>query len=444
MSYDGLDRLTTVVSPMYGATGAAYGYDSLDNLTRVVLSDRNHYYCYDGSNRLTNVKTGGCSSGATVIGLGYDVQGNLANKNGTLYTFDLGNRLRTVGPSPASSYVYDGQGRRVRDTVAVSSKYSQYTLSGQLAMTGDERAGTVDEYVYLAGSLLAIRERDTATNTYTVRYQHTDALGSPVVVTNGSRVALEPTREYEPYGRQLTPTPKDGPGYTGHVYDVATGLNYMQQRYYDPLIGKFLSTDAVSVDSVTGRNFCRYCYATNNPYRFIDPDGRQSAPFPVWPVPGHYQLNHADKPREGEGAFGTPRNTASGPSTHTGIDIQAPVGSAVVAADGGTVVNQQPNPSKTYGNQVVINHGDGVYTQSAHLNSVSVKPGDTVTAGQEIGTIGTTGNTPKQGDSHLHFEVRIDGPAPRVAGGTVVDPMKYLPPPPPPETSRPPSPPPIQ
>jgi RHS repeat-associated protein len=270
MSYDGLDRLKTVVSPMYGSTGAAYGYDSLDNLTHVVAPGRDHYYCYDGSNRLGNVKTGSCT-GATVIGLGYDVQGNLANKNGTLYTFDLGNRLRGVNGSPASSYVYDGQGRRVRD-ITTASKYSQYTLTGQLSMTSDGRAGTVSEYVYLGGSLVAIRARDTATNVHTTTYQHTDALGSPTVVTASNRVVLE-RREYEPFGKQLTPVPADGPGYTGHVYDAAIGLVYMQQRYYDPLCGCFLSTDPVT--ALSGP-FNRYWYANNNPYKFTDPDGRQS------------------------------------------------------------------------------------------------------------------------------------------------------------------------
>ena len=78
----------------------------------------------------------------------------------------------------------------------------------------------------------------------------------------------------EPYGLQLAPAPADGPGYTGHVYDAATGLNYMQQRYYDPGIGRFLSIDPVSATSVGG-NFNRYWYADNNPYRFYDPDGRR-------------------------------------------------------------------------------------------------------------------------------------------------------------------------
>ena len=64
-----------------------------------------------------------------------------------------------------------------------------------------------------------------------------------------------------------------GPGYAGHVTDAATGLSYMQQRYYDPMAGRFLSTDPVAAN-VGG--FSRYWYANNNPYKNIDPDGREA------------------------------------------------------------------------------------------------------------------------------------------------------------------------
>jgi RHS repeat-associated protein len=71
---------------------------------------------------------------------------------------------------------------------------------------------------------------------------------------------------------------QDGPGYTGHVSDAATGLVYMQQRYYDPVIARFLSVDPVTAyDTGDMRHFSRYAYAFNNPYKFTDPDGRQSA-----------------------------------------------------------------------------------------------------------------------------------------------------------------------
>jgi len=116
--------------------------------------------------------------------------------------------------------------------------------------------------------------------TETVVYYHTDALGSPVAVTDAGGAVIE-HRTYEPYGKQLSPLPpQDGPGYTGHVYDAATGLDYMQQRYYDPMIGRMLSRDPVTAyDSGDMRHFNAYAYANDNPYRFTDPDGRESGAF---------------------------------------------------------------------------------------------------------------------------------------------------------------------
>lgn len=106
-----------------------------------------------------------------------------------------------------------------------------------------------------------------------VIYYHTDALGSPVAITDASGQVIERS-EYEPYGRLLNHALTDGPGYTGHVSDAMTGLSYMQQRYYDPLLQIFISVDPNPVDTTTAYNFCRYCYARLNPYRFTDPDGR--------------------------------------------------------------------------------------------------------------------------------------------------------------------------
>ena len=106
----------------------------------------------------------------------------------------------------------------------------------------------------------------------TVTYLHTDLLGSVVLETDQNRNVVQ-RYEYEPYGlpRQVI---ADAPGYTGHVHDAGSGLVYMQQRYYDPEVGRFLSVDPVGVDLATGANFNRYWYANNNPYKYRDPDGR--------------------------------------------------------------------------------------------------------------------------------------------------------------------------
>lgn len=106
-----------------------------------------------------------------------------------------------------------------------------------------------------------------------VEYIHTDALGSPVAVTDAAGNIIE--REiYEPYGSPITRPPSDQPGFTGHVVDSLTSLTYMQQRYYDSQVGRFLSVDPVTAYDNSINGFNRYRYAMNNPYRFTDPDGR--------------------------------------------------------------------------------------------------------------------------------------------------------------------------
>ena len=106
-----------------------------------------------------------------------------------------------------------------------------------------------------------------------VEYIHTDALGTPIAVTNSAGAVIERS-VYEPYGQLINRPLTDGPGFTGHVQDAATGLTYMQQRYYDPLIGRFLSVDPVTAHGGDARYFHRYWYAAGNPYKYTDPDGR--------------------------------------------------------------------------------------------------------------------------------------------------------------------------
>ena len=109
-----------------------------------------------------------------------------------------------------------------------------------------------------------------------VEYIHTDALGSPVAITDASGNVIERT-VYEPYGAVVNRPLKDGPGYTGHVTDSGTGLSYMQQRYMDPQLGIFLSTDPVTAYQQSAEQFNRFRYANGSPYRFTDPDGRSAA-----------------------------------------------------------------------------------------------------------------------------------------------------------------------
>jgi RHS repeat-associated protein len=103
-------------------------------------------------------------------------------------------------------------------------------------------------------------------------YYVTNAQGT-VVATMDSQSNVTYTATYRPYGEQQLGTPQAGPGYTGHVNDPDTGIVYMQQRYYDPSIGRFLSTDPLPPKAGLLFAFSRYAYAENNPIRYIDPTG---------------------------------------------------------------------------------------------------------------------------------------------------------------------------
>ena len=134
----------------------------------------------------------------------------------------------------------------------------------------------------------------------------------------------------------------------------------------------------------------------------------------LWPVPGYGTVS------QGYDA-----------TKHTGIDISAEQGVAVIAAADGTVSHIQTWDGSTttgdqsYGNMVQITHADERTTLYAHLSKVLVSSGDSVSAGETIGYVGNTGNAD---GAHLHFEVRQSGqtvdPRPFITGGNPEGPQK--------------------
>ncbi|MEU0738899.1 peptidoglycan DD-metalloendopeptidase family protein [Streptomyces sp. NPDC006134] len=119
------------------------------------------------------------------------------------------------------------------------------------------------------------------------------------------------------------------------------------------------------------------------------------------------------------GTVGTPYHQSGSmwsSGYHTGTDFVVPTGTSLKAVGAGTVVSA--GWGGAYGNQVVIKLTDGHYAQYAHLSSISVSAGQSVTAGQQIGLSGATGNVT---GPHLHFEIRTTPDY-----GSDVDPIAYL------------------
>lgn len=110
----------------------------------------------------------------------------------------------------------------------------------------------------------------------TITYYYTSPQGTVLAKADASGNILS-NADYRPYGTQALGTPEQGPGYTGHVNDVDSGLVYMQARYYDPSLGRFVSADPQGPSPGRAATFNRYGYASNNPVVYVDPDGREAA-----------------------------------------------------------------------------------------------------------------------------------------------------------------------
>ena len=107
------------------------------------------------------------------------------------------------------------------------------------------------------------------------------------------------------------------------------------------------------------------------------------------------------------------RNLWGSRNFHSGTDIAMPTGTTIMAAAPGTIVKS--GMYNSYGNYVVVDHGGGVMTGYAHMSRRSVSVGQSVSAGQKLGEVGSTGNS---SGPHLHFQVFING--------STTDPMKYF------------------
>ncbi|MCD8315761.1 MAG: M23 family metallopeptidase, partial [Firmicutes bacterium] len=126
----------------------------------------------------------------------------------------------------------------------------------------------------------------------------------------------------------------------------------------------------------------------------------------IWPLPTQYTTITS--------YFGARPDPFTGAaSNHGAIDIYAPSGTDIYAAASGTVILSQSY--STYGNCIIIDHGNGIFTLYAHASKLLVSVGDTVTQGQVIAYVGMTGRATGY---HLHFEVRL--------GSTRVDPLGYV------------------
>ncbi len=272
-TYDGVNRIGTVGETVTaggsggGAWSFGYGYDRFGNmwvsgntgLTLHVTTPTQQSQFNAATNRLTGT------------GVSYDAGGNLTAYPllGTM-TYDAENRqTQFTSGSTTVTYHYDGDGRRVKQVKGSETTVFVYDAFGNLAA----------EYTTASASGTAGRF-----------YRTTDHLGSTRLVTN-STGAVVSRHDYTPFGEELQASSAAGQrnlvlGYgitsfrqkfTAKERDLESNLDYFLARYYASPMGRFFSVDPsrASADPKKPQSWNRYPYALNQPFVYVDPDGRE-------------------------------------------------------------------------------------------------------------------------------------------------------------------------
>ena len=281
--YDPVSRLTSVDHPSWPDQG--YGYDGAGNRkTMTEAGTPPRVYNYNNLNELSSV-----TQGSQTTEYGYDFRGNVwkrtvqgsLDKN-TTYTFDGANRLtQVVGPSGTVWYGYDSSGERVAETGpgGVATWYVLDGLSPLLEMGSDRKATAV----IVPG---ISRTRLDTPEPLKEFFLH-DGLGSVVMLTD---VLGNPTQEYlyDVFGsvRNVVKDPFNRYRFVGLAHDDMTSLIYMNARWYDPAVGRFLSRDPAEWKPEDSAPPSPYSYAESNPATLKDKCGLWTYKEDVGPVPG--------------------------------------------------------------------------------------------------------------------------------------------------------------
>jgi RHS repeat-associated protein len=275
--HDGVLLSSTNVSPFtYTWKGVAAGKYSLtaraiDSLGAAATSTAVNVTVSDPASnpvQFTSPKSGTTYVSPAAITLSTSAPSNTVGV--TYYRTDTGTNIQ-IGSSNTSPYSYTWN-MRTPGTYTVISQ-AVVNVSGSLyTLTSDPITVTV-----------------TANPTgETITYLHNDFLGSAIAATdaNGAVIWQE---DYNPYGERLinnTDASGNRQFYTGKPLDTETGLTYFGARYYDPAVGRFMTIDPVGFKEDI-YSFNRYGYGNNNPYKFVDPDGRDAQLLIGGPYAGH-------------------------------------------------------------------------------------------------------------------------------------------------------------
>ena len=283
--YDSNGRLVKILdSGSSTTTRATYGYDQQGQLTSATVGGTSYTYTYDTAGNIQSKKVGSTTTNYTYgnsawrdlltayNGGSITYSGGNPTKyyDGSTFTWTQGRRLATAKVGSTNiSYAYDMAGVRSSKTVG-STKYDFTTLSG--LVTRQTGGGKTIDFVYDENNQpLAMKYNNT------LYYYVLNAQGNVVRIVNSSRSVVA-SYTYDPWGKIISSSGTladiNPLRYRGYYYDSETGFYYLQSRYYDPEIGRFINADSYASTDATGllsTNMFAYC--ENDPVNGSDPNG---------------------------------------------------------------------------------------------------------------------------------------------------------------------------
>jgi RHS repeat-associated protein len=252
-AYDDADQLTSATAGAGAAASQTVAYDGIGNITS---NGRLGTYAYDSAH----------PHAATAAGANtytYDGAGLMTSGAGRTLVWDGDNLLSSVTQAGVTTtYAYDADGTRIQQ--ADGKTTLRYVGEGYEV---NATAGTTTKYISVAGVLVA--RKDGATPYWV----HTDQQGSIQAETNAAGAEVY-RKQYAAFGEVTSSAGSLGAesrGFTAQRQD-SSGLVYLDARYYDPVLGRFVSPNPV-IDGQDTIGLNRYAYAANDPVNHVDKSG---------------------------------------------------------------------------------------------------------------------------------------------------------------------------
>ena len=311
--YDGNGNIVHV--KQNGNKNTYYHYDSANQLIREdnQAAGKTWVWTYDDAGNILSKKeyaytTGTLGSATSTITYGYgnaewgdlltayngksfsyDTIGNLTSDGTWNYTWSQGRQLATMSKSGTTwTFTYDANGMRTKRTTGSTSTTYNYTYNGSQLTHMTYGSNSLHFYYDASGKPLSVVYNGT---TY---YYILSLQGDVVAILNSSGVSVV-EYTYDAWGRLLTTTGSMAPSlglnnplrYRSYIYDRETGLYYLQSRYYNPEIGRFISTDSISYLGADGtiQSYNLFAYCNNNPVNYTDASGKSAVTSTSWLLP---------------------------------------------------------------------------------------------------------------------------------------------------------------